>query len=59
MSNFVCDSCGMVIIDCGKEGFKTDREIKLEKELEQVKNQYEAVVKQNKSLQAELLRKKN
>lgn len=37
MSNFQCDKCGMINIDCGKEGFKTPREIELEarvKELE-------------------------
>ena len=31
MSNFKCTECGMINIDCGKEGFKTPREIELEK----------------------------
>ena len=31
MSNFVCPHCGMTNIDCGDEGYKTPREIKLEK----------------------------
>lgn len=39
MSNFKCDKCGMVNIDCGLGGFKTPREIELEeciKEIEQL-----------------------
>lgn len=41
MSNFKCSECGMINIDCGKEGFKTPRELELEarvKELEQKLN---------------------
>ena len=34
MSNFICPTCGMNNIDCGKAGYKTDREIELEKKLE-------------------------
>lgn len=34
MSNFICPTCGMTNIDCGKSGYKTYREIKLEKKLE-------------------------
>lgn len=30
MSNFKCSECGMINIDCGKEGYKTSREIELE-----------------------------
>lgn len=30
MSNFQCPECGMINIDCGKEGYKTPREIELE-----------------------------
>lgn len=30
MSNFKCDKCGRTNIDCGKDGFKTPREIELE-----------------------------
>lgn len=33
MSNFKCKECGTINIDCGKEGFKTPREIELEKKL--------------------------
>ena len=33
MSNFKCKECGTVNIDCGKEGFKTTKEIELEKKL--------------------------
>ena len=34
MSNFICDRCGMTNIDCGKQGYKTEREIELEKQLD-------------------------
>ena len=34
MSNFICPTCGFTNIDCGKAGYKTDREIVLEKKLE-------------------------
>lgn len=33
MSNFICPFCGFKNIDCGKAGYKTDREIELEKML--------------------------
>ena len=33
MSNFICPTCGFTNIDCGKEGYKTAREIKLDKQL--------------------------
>lgn len=34
MSNFICPTCGLTNIDCGKAGYKTDRDIELEKKLE-------------------------
>ena len=34
MSNFICPTCGFTNIDCGKDGYKTAREIELEKKLE-------------------------
>ena len=34
MSNFICPTCGFNNIDCGRDGYKTDREIELEKKLE-------------------------
>lgn len=34
MSNFICPTCGFNNIDCGKAGYKTAREIELEKKLE-------------------------
>lgn len=37
MSNFVCEHCGMVNIDCGKEGYKTPKEIVLEETLDKIK----------------------
>lgn len=33
MSNIKCNTCGVISYDCGKEGYKTAREIKLEKQL--------------------------
>lgn len=33
MSNFICPTCGFNNIDCGRDGYKTDREIELEKKL--------------------------
>lgn len=30
MSSFICPHCGMINIDCGDDGFKTQREIELE-----------------------------
>lgn len=33
MSNFICSECGMNNIDCGRDGYKTPREIELEKKL--------------------------
>lgn len=38
MSNFKCSECGMINVDCGKEGYKTPREIELEKENETLKS---------------------
>lgn len=34
MSNFICPTCGFTNIDCGKAGYKTNREIELEEKLE-------------------------
>lgn len=34
MSNFTFQTCGLTNIDCGKAGYKTAREIELEKKLE-------------------------
>lgn len=34
MSNFICEKCGMINIDCGYQGYKTEREIELEKQLD-------------------------
>lgn len=36
MSNFQCPYCGMTNIDCGKEGYKTPREIELEETIEKI-----------------------
>ncbi len=54
MANFVCESCGMVNIDCGKDGYKTEKELQLEAELNRAVQQYNAVVAQNRSLQSEI-----
>lgn len=36
MSNFICPTCGVKNIDCGKAGYKTAREIELEKEIDRL-----------------------
>ena len=33
MSNFICSECGMTNIDCGHDGYKTPKEIELEKKV--------------------------
>ena len=37
MSNFICPTCGLNNIDCGKAGYKTDKELELEKEVDRLK----------------------
>lgn len=39
MSNFQCDKCGMINIDCGKDGFKTPRELELEKRVKELEEE--------------------
>lgn len=39
MSNFKCPVCHMANIDCGQDGYKTDKEIKLEKEIDKLQEQ--------------------
>ena len=34
MSNFICSECGLTNIDCVSAGYKTTKEIELEKKLE-------------------------
>ena len=36
MSNFICPTCGLTNIDCGKAGYKTEREIELEKDIDRL-----------------------
>lgn len=43
MSNFICPTCGMTNIDCGKQGYKTDKEIELEKENKQYRSALMAI----------------
>lgn len=39
MSNFICSECGMTNIDCGGDGYKTPKEIELEKENKRLQEQ--------------------
>lgn len=39
MSNFICSECGMTNIDCGGAGYKTPKEIELEKENKRLQKQ--------------------
>lgn len=48
MSNFQCPQCGMVNIDCGKEGYKTPKELKYEKTLEEIEGILQMIVESNK-----------
>lgn len=48
MSNFQCPQCGMVNIDCGKEGYKTPKELKYEKTLEEIEGILQIIVESNK-----------
>ena len=48
MSNFQCPHCGMINIDCGKGGYKTPREIELEKENERLKEKLK-IAEENKN----------
>lgn len=50
MSSFICPTCGLNNIDCGKAGYKTDREIELEMVLENCKE----LRKENEQLRKEL-----
>lgn len=47
MSNFICPTCGMNNIDCGKAGYKTEREIELEKKLEIAIKAFEKLQRRN------------
>lgn len=61
MSNFVCPTCGFTNIDCGKDGYKTRREIDFEQEitrLTDLNKQYSYLIKQrdihNKELEEKI-----
>lgn len=41
MSNFQCHYCGVTHIDCGKEGFKTPREIALEGVIKKIEEYFD------------------
>ena len=47
MSNFTCPTCGLTNIDCGKAGYKTAREIELEKKLKIAVKALEKMVNYN------------
>ena len=44
MSNFICPECGMTNIDCGRDGYKTPKEIELEKQIERLQEQLKEAV---------------
>lgn len=61
MSNFICPTCGFTNIDCGKDGYKTRREIDFGQEitrLTDLNKQYSYLIKQrdihNKELEKKL-----
>lgn len=45
MSNFECEYCGATYIDCGRQGYKTLREINLEETLDKIKVIAEDIIK--------------
>lgn len=53
MSNFICSECGMTNIDCGRAGYKTPKEIELEKEIELYKRAIERTDRIEKCLNQE------
>lgn len=53
MSNFICSECGMTNIDCGRAGYKTPKEIELEKELKLYKRAIERTDRIEKCLNQE------
>lgn len=53
MSNFICPECGMTNIDCGGAGYKTPRELELEKELNLYKRAIERTDRIEKCLNQE------
>lgn len=44
MSNFICSECGMTNVDCGCAGYKTPKEIELEKEIKRLQEQKQKVI---------------
>lgn len=48
MSNFICSECGMTNIDCGYAGYKTPKEIKLEKQIADLSKKVERLQEQLK-----------
>lgn len=48
MSNFKCTECGTINIDCGKEGYKTPREIELEKQLKEQSEKIKSKLEETK-----------
>lgn len=53
MSNFICSECGMTNIDCGRAGYKTPKEIELEKEVKLYKRAIERTDRIEKCLNQE------
>ena len=50
MSNFICSECGMTNIDCGYAGYKTPKEIELEKENKRLQEQLDIVIEQRNDI---------
>lgn len=48
MSNFQCPQCGMINIDCGKNGYKTPKELQYEKALDEIEGILQIIVESNK-----------
>lgn len=49
MSNFKCNECGFINIDCGKDGYKTPKEIELEFKVKDLEEALEHIISDLKS----------
>ena len=49
MSNFKCNKCGFINIDCGKDGYKTPKEIELELRVKDLEEELENITSDLKS----------
>ena len=54
MSNFKCDKCGMINVDCGLGVFKTPREIELEARVKELEEENKLLANVSKKVEQKL-----